>query len=66
MLNKDTGYRAPGLHRADYPLSTDEDSRAREEKQLATKYVCGRVKAGLPERAPSLPSGPQLLLGCCG
>ena len=29
----------------------------REEKRLATKYVRGRVKAGLPERALSLPSG---------
>lgn len=43
------------------PILQMRTVRPREEKQLATKYVHGRVKAGLPVRAPSLPSSPQLL-----
>ena len=43
------------------PILRMRTVRPREEKQLATKYVHGRAKAGLPMRAPSLPSSPQLL-----
>lgn len=50
-----------GLGRRDYLLLQMQTLRSREAEQLAVKCVHGRAKAGVPMRAPFLPSGPLQL-----